>query len=295
MNDATIAQPTDNALSNLKLIASKTGDLPPMPAVAMKALEMTKDLKVSARDLQVVIKQDQALTARILKIVNSAMYSLRREVSTISHAVAVMGMQTIRSVIMAACVQNVFKTGMARSQDLGGKLLQDHSWGAAVAARLIAQQVRYANPEEAFLCGLMHDIGKPVLLQNLPDQYMPILSDVYRGKTTFCDAELASFGFTHAHVGALLGAKWNFPPQLPEAIGFHHEPMSAPNHSRLACIVNLANLLMISIGVGFEKNSNLELNSQPSADFLRLNKQMLEGLAEEVKKAINEAPSMLNI
>jgi putative nucleotidyltransferase with HDIG domain len=293
MNEATMSPSQNDALYNLKLIASKTGDLPPMPAVAMKALDMTKDLNITARELQTVITQDQALTARILKIVNSAMYSLRREVSTVSHAVAVMGLQTIRSVIMAACVQQVFKTGSNRSQDLGGKLLSEHSWGAAIAARLIAQRVRYPNPEEAFLCGLMHDIGKPVMLKNLQAQYMPILNEVYRGQTNFYDAELKAFGFSHAHVGALLGAKWNFPPQLPEAIGFHHDPTSAPNHARLACTISLANSLMVSIGIGFEKTTAMELHLMPAAQFLKVNKPALDSLALEVKKAMSEMPSIL--
>lgn len=210
------------------------------------------------------------------------MYSLRREVSTVSHAVAVLGIDTVKSVIMAASVERVFQS----AKDLGTKLMSDHSWGTALAARAIARRVHYQNVEEALICGLMHDIGKPVLLSNLKPQYSPIITNVYNGSSNFHQQELLAFGFSHAHVGALLARKWNFPAQLAEAVGYHHSPTSAPTHKQLACIVNLANLMMISMGIGFEKNKDLELAKQPSAEYLKINEPTLIGLADEVKSLI---------
>jgi putative nucleotidyltransferase with HDIG domain len=267
---------------NLSALIAKVKDLPPLPSIVMKAMEMTLDPNISIRNLQQVISQDQALSAKILRIVNSAMYALRREVSTVSHAVAVLGLETVKSVIMAASAERVFHS----AKDLGTKLMSDHSWGTALAARAIARRVRYENPEEALICGLMHDIGKPVLLQNLRSQYTEIISEVYKGTSSFHQMELLAFGFSHAHVGAMLARKWNFPPQLAEAVGYHHNPCSAPSYRQLACIVNLANLLMISMGVGFEKNKELNLEKQPSSEFLKLNGSALVALASELRVAL---------
>jgi putative nucleotidyltransferase with HDIG domain len=276
------AQTDQEPVLNLTALIAKVKDLPPLPTVVMKAMEMTLDPDVSVRNLQLVISQDQALSAKILRIVNSAMYALRREVSTVSHAVAVLGIETVKSVIMAASVERVFQ----KSKDLGTKLMTEHSWGTAVAARTIARRVRYENVEEAMVCGLMHDIGKPVLLQNLPARYREILHEVYNGNASFHQSELLAFGFSHAHVGALLARKWNFPPQLAEAVGYHHNPSSAPSYRKLACIVNLANLFMIYSGIGFEKDKNLLLEKQPASQFLKLDKTALESLVSETRLAI---------
>jgi putative nucleotidyltransferase with HDIG domain len=273
---------------NLTTLIANVKDLPPMPAVVMKAMEMTLDADASVHNLQLLISQDQALSAKILKIVNSAMYALRREVSTVSHAVAVLGIDTVKSVIMAASVERVFQS----AKDLGTKLMTDHSWGTALAARAIARRVRYENLEEALICGLMHDIGKPVLLQNLRERYSEIISEVYKGNSSFHQMELLAFGFSHAHVGALLAQKWNFPPQLVEAVGYHHSPLSAPSHRQLACIANLANLLMMFMGIGFEKNETLDLERQPSAEHLNLNGATLESLVSEIRVAIQATAAM---
>jgi putative nucleotidyltransferase with HDIG domain len=275
---------------NLAALIANVKDLPPMPTVVMKAMEMCLDPNASIRNLQLLISQDQALSAKILRIVNSAMYALRREVSTVSHAVAVLGMETVKSVIMAASVDGVIQT----SKDLGSKIMSDHSWGTAIAARAIARRVHYENVEEALICGLMHDLGKPVLLQNLKPQYIPIIQAVYNGSKSFHQAELLAFGFSHAHVGAMLARKWNFPPQLAEAVGYHHSPLSAPSYKQLACIINLANLMAIAMGIGFEKKKDLVLEKQPSAEQLNLDGNTLNALISDVKVALQATAALRN-
>jgi putative nucleotidyltransferase with HDIG domain len=278
----------EEAVVNLTALIKKVKDLPPMPAIVVKAMEMSLDPNTSVRNLQMVISQDQALSAIILRIVNSAMYALRAEVSTVSHAVAVLGIETVRSVIMAASVEQVFQG----ANSLGTKLLTEHSWGTALAARSIARRVGYKNIEEALISGLMHDIGKPVMVQNLRDPYNEILNEVYKGYSSFHQLELSTFGFSHAHVGALLARKWNFPPQLAEAVGYHHNPLSAPEYKQLACIVNLANLLMIHVGIGFEKDKNLLLDKQPAAAHLNLSGSVFEELTAEVQMTIKNTSAL---
>jgi putative nucleotidyltransferase with HDIG domain len=274
----------------LSAILAKVKDLPPLPGVVMKAMEIILSPDASIRNLQVVISQDQALSARILKIVNSAMYSLRSEVSTVSHAISILGINTVKSVLMAASVDNIFQA----SKDLGKKLMSDHSWGTALAARAIAQRVQYENPEEALVCGLMHDIGKPILMQNFGQRYYEIISEVYKGNSMFYQLEIQQLGFSHAEVGMLLAKKWNFPPQLAEAVGYHHTPLEAPNYQQLACIVSLANLFMIRLGIGFEKKQNLVLEDQPTAQNLRLGASAVEALTATLKEAIEATSALRN-
>jgi putative nucleotidyltransferase with HDIG domain len=291
-NAQTAARPLDSSL-DLQFIAAKTGDLPPIPATALKALQMMGNPDVSVRDLQQVISEDQALAAKILRIVNSAMYCLSRDVSTVSHAIALLGLETVRSIVMAASVQHLLQSGRIPTKDLGTKLTWDHSWGAALCARFLARRTRYASPEEAFLSGLMHDIGKPVLLGNLQNRYTSIIADVYGGQLTFHEAEMQALGFSHAQVGALLAEKWNFPRQLSEAIGYHHNPLAAPAFKHLACITDFANLVMIRLEIGFERNKDLNLAEQPSAGLLKLSPESIEDLVVEVRSALEQKPDVL--
>jgi HD-like signal output (HDOD) protein len=281
---------TTEAPISLERIIAKTGDLPPIPTTALRALEMTNDPQVSVRELQSILARDQALTARILRIANSSMYGLRREIATVSHAVAILGLDTTRSILAGACVQQVFQTGMVRARDLGTKLLSDHSWGAGLCCRVIAKYLRYQPLEEAFLAGLMHDIGKPVLLKNLPDRYMPILNDVYRGETTFHESELVVLGFSHAQVGSILAEKWNFPPQLAQAIGYHHNPTAAPKYQQLACITSLANAIMSLLGIGFEKDPDMILHELPPAKVLRLDLPAMSDILADTQAALAQMP-----
>jgi HD-like signal output (HDOD) protein len=280
---------------SLDRIIAKTGDLPPIPTTALRALEMTNDPQVSVRELQAILARDQALTARILRIANSSMYGLRREIATVSHAVAILGLDTTRSILAAACVQQVFQTGMVRARDLGSKLLSDHSWGAGLCSRIIAKHSRYQPVEEAFLAGLMHDIGKPVLLKNLPDRYMPILNDVYRGETTFHEAELVVLGFSHAQVGSILAEKWNFPPQLAQAIGYHHDPTATPKYQQLACITCLSNKIMSFLGVGFEKNPDLVLHELEPAKALRLDESAINDILTDTSASLAQMPETFRL
>jgi putative nucleotidyltransferase with HDIG domain len=266
-------------------LISKVKDLPPLPDVIARAMEITLNPDSSVRDLRALLAKDQALSARILRIVNSAIYGLQREVSTVSHAIAILGMETVSSVILAALIEGTFQSAKC----LGTKLMTDHSWGTALAARAIAMRVRYANPEEALVCGLMHDIGKPILFQNYPAHYDQIIGDVYTGNQSFCELEIPAFGFSHADVGALLAHKWNFPPQLAEGVEYHHDPLSAPTCCQLACIVHMANLFMILIEIGFEKNRNLDLAIQPASEALHLTGSDLAALESDIRIAVQTA------
>ena len=136
----------------------------------------------------------------------------------------------------------------------------------------------------------MHDIGKTVLNKNVPDRYSLVLNEVYSNGATFHDAELAHFGFSHQNVGALVADRWKFPPQLCQAIGFHHSPQSAPDHPQFAGLVNLADLFSIVMEIGFQKNAGLELEKQAVSESLGLDKSTLDVLLAETRTTLSLMP-----
>jgi putative nucleotidyltransferase with HDIG domain len=282
-------KPTASPVS-LQDIAGSCGDLPALPGTAIQAMQLSEDPNVNARSLQGVISRDQALTARILKIVNSAMYCFEREVSTLSHAIAILGLDTVRSVIVAAAVQQTFRASSAAGKDLASKLLWEHSMGAAMAAKAIAGRAGYGVFEEAFTCGLLHDLGKMVLLKNQTPIYTEILNRVYCGESSFSEAEISAFGFSHVHVGALLATRWRFPAQLVEGILYHHDFTAAPAHRRLAAIASMADSFMIHLEIGFRRDPSLNLENEPAASYLNLTPPVLQKIAAELRTMIPRLP-----
>lgn len=268
---------------NLQEIVKNAGDLPAFPGTAMTAMRMTEDPNTNTRELQSVIAKDQALTARILKIVNSAMYCFEREVSTLSHAITILGLETVRSVIITAAMQQIFQQGALQSKDLTAKLFWEHSTGAALAAKVIAGRSGYSVPEEAFSCALLHDMGKMVMLKNQKHIYQEILNQVYCGSTTFCEAEQEAFGYTHAHLGALLAMKWRFPERLVEGILYHHDFEGAPAQKQLAAVVALADAMMVTLEVGFRKDPEMQLEEESAAKFLRMSGPAVQRSLSEVQ------------
>jgi putative nucleotidyltransferase with HDIG domain len=271
---------------SLELMIAKTGDLPPIPKIALQALKMCEDPEVDIRELQSALSRDEALTAQILRLANSSLYGLEHRISTVSHAVAILGIEATRNMLSLACVQQVFNAGRNQSWAFDNKLLAQHSWGAALCARAIARKVRYPDEEEALLAGLMHDIGKAVLLKNLRDEYVKIAKDVRQGEITFYHAEQIVFGFSHAQVGATLAQRWSFPPQLAEAIGFHHDPEAAPKYKQLVNITSLANKVMAFLGVGFETSQVTVLHELEEARQLGLDLAAMDAIAANTNAAL---------
>jgi putative nucleotidyltransferase with HDIG domain len=277
-------------LTTLEEVKRQIGDLPSLPASAVEALRLMEDPQVSADRLQRVIGKDQSLAAQILKFSNSAMYCLQRQVSTLSHAIAILGLETLRSIVVAASIRTVFYSGRKMAHSLPLHLLWQHAWGAAVVAQTVARRARYRDTDEAFTCGLMHDLGKLVMLSKHAPAYIEIIRGVERGDARFYDLEQASFGYTHAQVGALLATKWSFPPQLVEAILHHHDLASAPEYSKLTCITDVANRMMAFMGIGFEKEPSIAWEEEPG--FLSLGFTAVESreAAASAMDAISQLP-----
>jgi len=247
----------------LKNLIMTTRDLPAMPHVASKVLELSSDPEACAPQLQQVIADDQAMAARILKIANSAMYSCSRNVKTLSEAIVMLGFNSIRSLVVTSAARNLY-AGSAARLGLKERLLWEHSIGCAFAGRMLAMQHWPLLAEEAFLAGLMHDIGKLVLNLQIPERFDEVVQVVYNEHRGFCETERELLGFDHAQVGALLVNKWKLTPLLEETIGLHHDPQAVTADRPLLICLDAANQLCHRLGIGFKDDPDLDLLAQPS-------------------------------
>src|SRR5262245_53328995 len=168
----TVVTTTSSQLSarQIQAIVRSTGDLPPMPQVAGRVNQLASDPKSSASDFRRILEADQAMTARVLRMANSAFYGLNHRVTSLTHAVVVLGFKTLQSLVVASASKNLYG-GAAEGLGLTEKRLWEHSIGTAFACRLIATEVRYPGVEPAFVGGLLHDIGKAVLNVRMTKEY----------------------------------------------------------------------------------------------------------------------------
>jgi putative nucleotidyltransferase with HDIG domain len=227
-------------MEKAKEIVNNVGELPPIPAVLLKTMELLNDPSASVRKIQDQVLLDPALTSFILKVSNSALYSLRQEVTTISYAVNLIGYNTTRSILTAFLSKNVHAAA-------GNKMIQGilwkHSISTAVFARQIAQVIKKISLEEAFIAGLLHDIGKAVLLRNKPDEYEKVVELIYNENKFSLEAEEAVFGFSHVEVGYLIMKKWGFSDLIVETCIFHNNYLEYSGENLMIPVVSLANKL----------------------------------------------------
>ncbi|MCP5051069.1 MAG: HDOD domain-containing protein [bacterium] len=231
-------------------VVSKIGELPPIPSVILESMKLLNDPSSTVKKIQEQILVDQSLTAFILKVANSALYGLRKEVSTISYAINLMGYNTTKSILTAYLSKNLYSSK-------GNKLIQavlwKHSISSAVFGKKIAEYLKNVNSEEAFISSLLHDIGKGVLLKNKTEAFEESVQLIYNDNLNSMEAERKVLGYTHIEVGYLLMKNWRFSDNIVETVIYHNNLQEYSGDNMLVTIVSLANKLSHQHGYSFDK------------------------------------------
>ena len=216
-------------------------DLPTLPHIASQLLQMVYSADCSIPEIGSVIEHDPALTANLLKAVNSPLYGVRHNVTNISRALVLLGLREIVNLVSGLMVFKVFRKPEQNSLfDRKGFWL--HSSACAVLSRTIAKTIGASLSGEEFIAGLVHDIGKIVLAQYFHDDFEHALHIAAAKQISLYEAEIRVFNISHAEVGAWIAKKWHLPASIVEAIEYHHAPQKAHNPV-LVSIVHTANLL----------------------------------------------------
>ncbi len=223
----------------LKEIIQGVERLRPLPNSATRILRALEDPHTTAFDIAELLSLDQALAAYILQIANAASLGYASACSSLSDAVMRLGFKRVGSLVMSTVASGPLSRRL-NGYRLGDGELWNHSVSTASIAQYIARAIAYAEPEEAYLAGLLHDIGKLLLDQYVSADYQQIVLVMRQKKVHLWQVEEALFGIDHSAVGGLMAKKWNFPSKLIAAIGYHHAPDVAQGSQTLPAIVNLA-------------------------------------------------------
>lgn len=278
--------------SNIQQIIMKSCDLPTMPSVAGMVVQLVSNPDTTAGQLNKAIISDQALAARLLKLANSSFYGCIRSINTVTQAIVIIGFGSTKNIVLAASTKQVHK-----KYGLIEKMLHEHSLGVATASHVIAKEIGFKNTEEAFMVGLLHDIGKVILNNSHPDKFGEAMQEVYNEGEISSEVETKIFGFNHADVGAMVLKKWNFSMEIVKAVMGHHSLETVDKGDlylyKLTSVVALANSFCHKIGIGVREPEDLDLKSLLPVSVLRLSPERVSIIEENILKVNEESQSIL--
>jgi putative nucleotidyltransferase with HDIG domain len=278
--------------THLNKVLNRINDLPTLPNILIKLTELINDSRTSARDLEKVISIDQTQTARVLKLVNSALYGFPRKISSVREAVTILGFNAIKNLCLTVSIFDLF----SNAQEVGlfdRKRFWQHSLGCAVGAKVIGRHIGYPEREELFVAGLLHDIGKVVLDQFFPEEFNRIISQAKENNTLMVEVEKNVLDFTHAQIGQILADRWRLPFKLQDSIAFHHMPQANQRSDKEVAVIHLADILCRAKDLGWGGDNRIPLVDKKAWDTLKLKLTSLELIMEEMEAEYSGVAAIL--
>ncbi len=281
-------------------IASRLDELPTLPTVANELNHVINDPLSDAKDVEKVMANDQSLTTKVLKLINSAYYAIPGGVSNLTRAIAYLGFDTINQVVLTASIFSTLKVE-AESSEFQMEGFWKHSVGVGMASESIAKFVKHPTPADLFTCGLIHDMGKIALYVIDPELFLSIVKHAKTKEITFYEAEEELETVKHTLIGVMLAEKWKLPQLIQSAIQYHHQthPLkrggASPELQQVIDITILANLFTHALKFG-DSGHDKALNA-PVEMFERLNipKNKIPVLLDDLKEVISNADAFLSI
>ena len=270
-------------------IAAAIGDLPALPDIALRVLRLTDGEDWSGADLAEEICRDPGLTARFLRAANSAHYGVRRTIGSPNQALTMLGSKKVRTTLLAASVEGLLQADRSNFED---RALWRRAFATACVSEQLATATESCNPEDAYIAGLLHDIGRSLMDERFTDRYGRVVGRVSESGESFSSAETEVFGFTHTEVGFLVTSAWGLPDPLTETIRWHHHPGAAVSDVRLCATVSMANDWCVKNGVGPKTESDLEIADLAGAKILGWDAarvdELTDGLMPIVERALSD-------
>jgi HD-like signal output (HDOD) protein len=244
---ATLSDPLSQVRTAVKSVAA----LATLPEVTARIVRTVEDPKSTAAQLHTIISHDPALVTRILKVVNSSFYGLPGQIGSVERAIVLLGLNAVKNIAVAASLGQLFR-GVKLCDGFTAKDLWTHCMAVAVTARELARQLKLPIADEAFLAGMIHDVGILVALQLWPERVRQVCEmSKKEGAADFCAIERQIHGFDHQQLGAALAEHWKFPRSCQLVAGYHHSPTTLDNDRKLVSLVFIADTICCQGNHGF--------------------------------------------
>ncbi|MBI5058320.1 HDOD domain-containing protein [candidate division KSB1 bacterium] len=258
--------------------------LPTLPHVAVELLRQSERAETSLSEIALLVEKDPSIATRLLKLVNSSYFGLRREVASVHQALMLVGLNNLRSLVLSTSVMDLFdQKGQVGQLDRGD--LWKHCIATAITARAIAKDTRMMDPEVAFTAGLIHDIGKVIVDRYLHPEFVEIVALMEQQSCTMRQAEGEILGVTHPEIGLHLTTHWNLPEVLRECVAYHHSPNDAGTYGTEAAVIALANEMSYELGHGYGE-AERPLESDQIRALTRLSEERAAALRGQLLETI---------
>ncbi len=255
-------------------------DLPTLPSVLDEVSKLVDDPNSSTEQVAKVIAQDQVLSAKVLKMVNSPIYGFPGRITTIQHALVLLGLNVIKGIIISTSVFDIIQQAMSG--------LWEHSLGCALASGAVAKAAGFEDPEEFTVAGLLHDLGKVVTAVQLPELNTAVQQTVEQKQVSYYEAERLILGFGHDRINAWLARHWNLPPNVREAMTYHHHPDRAQFYPQTAAVVHVGNFLVRIFEYGNGGDDQTAYFKPAAMKVLKLKMKNLEPVMDELSEQLME-------
>ncbi len=293
MTVATLAEPQsdlqpliDDAIKQVTAIAT-------LPEVTNRIVATVEDPKSSAGQLHKIVSHDPALVARILKVVNSSFYGLPGQIGSVDRAIVMLGLNAVKNLAVAASLGQLFR-GMKLCDGYSAKDLWTHCIAVSVTARELARQLKLPIVEEAFLAGMIHDLGILVALQVWPEKYATVCRQAMQTGGDYCQIEREILGVDHQALGMALARQWKFPRPCQLVAGYHHRPMELSDDNRLlVTVIYAADTICCQGHHGFNLTALHQTLDEADLDLIKLDAALIESTAARVPELLTLATSML--
>lgn len=265
---------------------SQIANIATLPEITARVMAIVENPASSAAELHKVVSSDPALVARILKVVNSAFYGLPGQIASIERAIVLLGLTAVKNLAVAASLGQLFR-GARLGAGYNAKDLWKHCIAVAVAARDLAAQMAVPLKDEAFLAGMIHDVGLIVALQVWPDKVTGVCETVAAGDMPFCEAERRAAGTDHQALGAALCEKWKFPRTCQLVASYHHRPAELSDNNRLlVTLVYAADTICATAGQGFDLTARQQTVEAGDPDAVGLEPAHIEQTRRRMKDLV---------
>ena len=270
-------------ISNFKSVVQKIKSLPTLPQVFYKIIETVEMPESSANDVKDTIKRDQSISAKILKVANSVLYGQAKEVTDISKATVLLGFDMIKSISLSVSVFSSFPKAENSSSRFNRELFWIHSMASAEAAVIIADKIGYQKRDQAFVLGLIHDIGKVILDYYFLPEYKRVIAKVRQENCLIRDAEIEILNFDHSLIGGWLGEQWGFPESIISGIKYHHRVNEAPRQFIHGVLINhIADIVTRAAKIGSGGDDNIPKMSGLVFKQTDLNNEAIEQIIQQL-------------
>ena len=271
-------------------------NLPALPAIVTKLLQVVNSPDTSADDASKLIQTDPALTSKVIRLANSAFYGMPRSVSSVSSAIVILGFNVIRSVSLSASIMKMFVDPAKRAVD------RDRFWKHSVVIAIAAKELvrhlmsyKLYDPEGAFCAGILHDIGKLIFNEYIPADYMEVCRFSRENGIPMIDAETRLLGINHAEMGRILADKWSLPLDLELSMVFHHQPDQSDENSDFLTIIHLADHIAHEAGADFFDGEAMTPEWQESREILHVDDAVYENIKTICASAATGSNEYLSI